>query len=1006
VRPPPPSPEPEFLVLTCEKCAAVNPLVARNCHHCGEALPPAPKTLQVGRYRLAKHLKTGGFGAIYLARDTSAPDQVVVVKEMIVPDPAEFQTRLNFFLREAEILRLLNEKRLTTIPRFHELFQDEQQRTAHLVMELIPGQNLLEVLEGNNNRPFPFDLVVEWGKTLCDVLAAMHDQDPPLVHRDVKPDNVMLLPDGRSIKVIDFGTARDVRDPAAKTRVFSQDYAAPEQVGGHPEPRSDLFALAATLFHLATGRTPRGAQTADDVAQLLKDPSSALPRWFLELLAANLAAPVNSRHPSARAFKEDLELQRMRRRTGLAKCRLEGTSLRVEARTQLGADGASLESHLPLGGAARASTSSLAVANGSDQGKQHPPAQGTPAPASAPVPAPAPPPAPDPDLVWGDPTPPPAVVPPPAPTAPSPAPIVWGDPTPAPAAPSPAPMIWGAPAPTSADVWADSSRKGGRRGIIILLLLLLLAGAGVLGYRKGLLPDPSTWLPSPPTPQAVVPTVNAPTATDITPTEARLGGTVASDGGAPITRRGILCSRTDENPNPTRGGTGVREDVDPSATTGAFALRVTGLRPGTRWSFVAYAENSAGISYTPAQTITTRAILPTVEVPTATDVTETSALLAANVTSDGGSPITVRGILCSRTDENPNPRLGARGIRFTFRDPAGPGAGGRHPVRGMKPGTRWSFVAFAANGIGVAYSSTGEFTTTPEKNPSTLKSRTTGLDLVRIQKGTFLMGSPTSEACRDRDEHQHFVHITKPFYLGKYPVTVGQFRAFVDDMGYRTEAEAGGGGAGIIGKGKNPFAFRPAFSWRNPGYPQSDWHPVVNVTWNDARKFCAWLSRKDGRTYRLPTEAEWEYACRAGTATRFYCGDTQANLKYVANIADEAFKAQFPQMKTYSHKWNDGYAFAAPVDASPFLPNRFGLYGMHGNVWQWCADHYARDYYEHSPERDPPGPPSGPNHVLRGGSWINDSKMCRCAQRANNLPDTCYNDLGFRVACDTVPGPP
>ena len=131
---------------------------------------------------------------------------------------------------------------------------------------------------------------------------------------------------------------------------------------------------------------------------------------------------------------------------------------------------------------------------------------------------------------------------------------------------------------------------------------------------------------------------------------------------------------------------------------------------------------------------------------------------------------------------------------------------------------------------------------------------------------------------------------------------------------------------------------------------------MVNVSWNDAVAFCKWLSKKEGKTYRLPTEAEWEYACRAGTTTRYYSGDDPETLAKVGNVADAALKAKFPDWK-YTIKANDGYVFTAPV--GKFKPNAFGLYDMHGNAWQWCADWYGADYYATSPLDDPTGPDSG-----------------------------------------------
>src|SRR5262249_52866298 len=162
-------------------------------------------------------------------------------------------------------------------------------QSALLVLEYVPGRDLLKLLEQNDNRPFPFDRVVEWGKSVCDVLMHLHSQTPPIVHRDLKPDNIMLLEDGRTIKLIDFGTARDGGRSnktrwAAKTRVYTEGYAPPEEIIGKPEPRSDLFALAGTLYHLATGRAPEGFYTARELEAELHGARSFRPEqsWLFE----------------------------------------------------------------------------------------------------------------------------------------------------------------------------------------------------------------------------------------------------------------------------------------------------------------------------------------------------------------------------------------------------------------------------------------------------------------------------------------------------------------------------------------------------------------------------------------------------------------------------------------------------------------------------------------------------------------------------------------------------
>jgi hypothetical protein len=303
-------------------CGVANPPGERNCQRCSSPLPTSPGTVIQGRYRIERLLAMGGFGAVYLATDLKHNNRPVAIKDMICADPQEFQIRLNFFRREAEILRSLDN--FPIVPRVHDLI--EQGQTAHLVLEFIPGTDLLKLMESNKNRPFRLDQVVEWGRSICDVLSFMHTQTPPLVHRDLKPDNVMLLEDQRSIKMIDFGTARDLgrtqkEKMAAKTRVYTEGYAPPEQIVGKPEPRSDLFALAGTMYHLVTGKAPEGFYTARELETQLGDGSIAADqRWFFELIKINLAEDINERYFSAREIKADLERRRVTKEVVCSKC--------------------------------------------------------------------------------------------------------------------------------------------------------------------------------------------------------------------------------------------------------------------------------------------------------------------------------------------------------------------------------------------------------------------------------------------------------------------------------------------------------------------------------------------------------------------------------------------------------------------------------------------------------------------------------------------------------------
>jgi serine/threonine protein kinase len=304
-------------------CGVANPPGERNCQRCGNPLPIAGGTLLHGRYRLDKLLKMGGFGAVYKGTDTKT-NREVAVKDMIGNDPQEFAIRLNFFRREAEILRTL--EAVPIVPKCFDFIHQGQ--AAHLVMEFIRGKDLLDILEANGNKPFQIPLVIGWARSICDVLHTMHSQSPPIIHRDLKPDNIMLCDDQKSIKMIDFGTARDLgrtakERAAGKTRVYTEGYAPPEQIVGKPEARSDLFALAATLYHLVTGKAPEGFYTAKELEQQLAEANSPLPaafRWFFELIRINLSEDVNDRYFSAREIKRDLEAQRVTKEVTCTRC--------------------------------------------------------------------------------------------------------------------------------------------------------------------------------------------------------------------------------------------------------------------------------------------------------------------------------------------------------------------------------------------------------------------------------------------------------------------------------------------------------------------------------------------------------------------------------------------------------------------------------------------------------------------------------------------------------------
>ncbi|MCA9754901.1 MAG: formylglycine-generating enzyme family protein [Candidatus Eisenbacteria bacterium] len=270
------------------------------------------------------------------------------------------------------------------------------------------------------------------------------------------------------------------------------------------------------------------------------------------------------------------------------------------------------------------------------------------------------------------------------------------------------------------------------------------------------------------------------------------------------------------------------------------------------------------------------------------------------------------------------------------------------------------------------------------------------MKLAHIPAGSFLMGSTDADPTADPEEFpQHEVTIGKSFEIGVTEVTLGQFRRFMVDTGYVTEAEEDPLGGWVIQPTtREPKQVKGA-NWRACGFEQDDDHPVILVSWVDAEEFCAWLSRKEGRTYRLPTEAEWEYACRAGTTTRYWFGDDPSGLVEVANVADQSLRGVVAKMPSLA-PWRDGFPFTAPV--GQFRPNPAGLQDVYGNVWEWCADWHDPEYYARSPKKNPKGPDSGEMRVIRGGGWYDGPARQRSAQRAWFFPVFRYCQLsGFRV---------
>ena len=271
-------------------------------------------------------------------------------------------------------------------------------------------------------------------------------------------------------------------------------------------------------------------------------------------------------------------------------------------------------------------------------------------------------------------------------------------------------------------------------------------------------------------------------------------------------------------------------------------------------------------------------------------------------------------------------------------------------------------------------------------------------ETVLLQAGSFQMGSPAGEAGRDSDEGPvHTVRIGYRLAVGKTHVTKGEFAAFVNATGYRTEAEQGDGCYGWTG---TKWEKRTNFNWRSVGFEQGSDHPVVCVSWNDTQRYIGWLNEKSVvKGWRLLSEAEYEYAARAGASTRYWWGDDSDNSKQCAfaNGADQSAKRNVPGASSWTTaSCDDGYVYTSPVGG--FKGNGWGLQDMAGNAWSWTQDCNSATYDGAPTDGSAVNPSSCSLRVLRGGSWDSSPRRLRSAVRGGDAPDGGSDYTGFRLA--------
>jgi eukaryotic-like serine/threonine-protein kinase len=809
-------------------------------------LAPAKRADSLGRlghYEALQILGRGGFGIVFRAFDETL--QRVVALKVMAPQLAATSPARKRFLREARSSAQVRHENVVQV------YEVTEQPLPYLAMEFIPGETLQQKLD----RVGPLDVpeTLRIGRQIAEGLAAAHATD--LIHRDIKPGNVLLEGGQHKVKITDFGLARAADDASiSQSGIIAGTpmYMAPEQALGQTlDQRADLFSLGSVLYQMVAGRPPFRAngtlavlkRVAEDKPRAIREIIPETPQWLCDIIAKLHAKNPDDRYQSAREVADVL----------------------ADCEAQLKANAKLKDfSRIP-------------------RGKQ--------------------------------------------------------------------------PAARSSGRWKWVAAAA------VLLALIALAVQSIwkhatLGQKESGIDPARIHAARPAAPDTVgwLPLFNG---KDLTGWK-----THPDQPGQWKVEGGVLVGSAVPSYLYSEGGKfrdfhlRVEAKINNGGDSGIFFRAPFATR-----QIGANQRRLAGgyeveLQANPHYQVRTGSIL---------DAGTDGAPKALWINNQGATS----------PDEWLTLEIIVQGSHFvskvngtTTADCHDPGAHydeGHFALQVWNPLTTVQFRKIEIKELPA--------TAAALKYGDQEYTNTLGMKLKLIPAGKFTMGSPQEEIDRclkkfgegawektnlRSEGPEHPVEITRPFYLGATEVTVGQFRQFVDEEAYQ------------VGDGR----------WRNPGFDQTDQHPVVFVSWNNAVDFCKWLSKKEGKEYRLPTEAEWEYSCRAGKAgSRYGFGDDDA------------------QLKDYAWFYQNSGGGTHPVGKKK--PNAWGLYDMHGNAWEWCQDNYDPDYYKNSPVKDPPGGAGGAR-AGRGGGWVHGPVLCRSAFRGSLGPDD-HRGAGFRVLLVLTP---